>query len=183
LDFLCKERRKEERKIGVSHQKSAASGGQLFPDSLGNFQCFLNITFYSPPSRRNFQNSGSPNDEQVQFISKRFNTFGFSLSGSIFCFSLSIFQEFLSAFDGKPSKITDTNFTELDRLCKEFGFSELAAKLSDFHPSIDFKKEETEDADARGRIAPLEETANQHSHVISMLEDKVIQLSTDFGRL
>jgi hypothetical protein len=42
---------------------------------------------------------------------------------------------------------------------------------------------ETEDADARGRIAFLKEKANQHSHVIAMLEDKVTQLSTDFGRL
>jgi hypothetical protein len=85
--------------------------------------------------------------------------------------------------DGNAIKITDTNYTELEWLCDEFGFSELAAKLSDFHPSIVFKKEETEDADARGRIAALDETANQHSHVIAMLENKVIQLSTDFGRL
>jgi uncharacterized coiled-coil protein SlyX len=50
---------------------------------------------------------------------------------------------------------------------------------------MDFKKEEaeTEDADARGRIATLEEQSNQHSHVIAMLEDKVTQLSTDFERL
>jgi hypothetical protein len=55
------------------------------------------------------------------------------------------------------------------------------------------------DADARGRIAKLEESANQHSHVIVMLQccnvamlqcyevailqDKVTQLSTDFGYL
>jgi hypothetical protein len=95
--------------------------------------------------------------------------------------SLSIFQEFLSALEGNPINITDTNFTELDRLCKEFGFSELAAKLSEFRPSMNFK--ETEDADARRRIAALEEKSNQHSHVIVMLQDKVTQLSTDFGRL
>jgi hypothetical protein len=47
---------------------------------------------------------------------------------------------------------------------------------------MDFKEAEIEDADARGRIAALEETTNQHSHVIAILEDKVIQLSTDFGR-
>jgi hypothetical protein len=39
-------------------------------------------------------------------------------------------------------------------LCDEFGFSELAAKLSDFRPSMDFKETETEtevkDADAYG---------------------------------
>jgi hypothetical protein len=95
--------------------------------------------------------------------------------------SLSIFREFLSALEGNAINITDTNFRELDRLCEEFGFSELTAKLSEFRPSMDFK--ETEDADARGRIAFLEEKSNQHSHVIAILEDKVTQLSTDFGRL
>jgi hypothetical protein len=38
---------------------------------------------------------------------------------------------------------------------------------------------ETEDANARGRIAALKEKTNQHSHVIAILEDKVTQLSTD----
>jgi uncharacterized protein YdcH (DUF465 family) len=42
---------------------------------------------------------------------------------------------------------------------------------------------ESEDADSRGRIAALEEKSNQHSHVIAILQDKVTQLSTDFGRL
>jgi hypothetical protein len=97
--------------------------------------------------------------------------------------SLSLFREFLSALDGKAIKITDTNYTELERLCDEFGFSDLAAKLSEFRLSIDFQKEETEDADARGRIAILEENTNQHSHVIATLQDKVTQVSTDFGRL
>jgi hypothetical protein len=42
---------------------------------------------------------------------------------------------------------------------------------------------ETEDADARRRIAVLEGKANQHSHVIAMLQDKVTQPSTDFDHL
>jgi hypothetical protein len=68
LDFAWNER----RKIGGCCQKSAASGGQPRPSSLGNSQGFLIITFYSPrfQSRRNVQNFGSPNDEQMQFISK-----------------------------------------------------------------------------------------------------------------
>jgi hypothetical protein len=45
------------------------------------------------------------------------------------------------------------------------------------------KEAETEDVDARGRIAVLEEKANEHSHVISVLCDKVTRLSTDFERL
>jgi hypothetical protein len=90
---------------------------------------------------------------------------------------------FLSALDGNAIKITDTNFTELERLCDEFGFTELATKLSEFRPSMDFQEAETEDADARGRIAVLEKKSNQRSHVIAMLDDKVTQLSTDFWRL
>jgi uncharacterized coiled-coil protein SlyX len=97
--------------------------------------------------------------------------------------SLSIFRDFISALEGNSIKITDTNFTELHQLCKEFGFTELAAKISEFRPSMDFKEGESEDSDARGRIAALEEKSNQHSHVIAMLEDKVTQLSTEFGRL
>jgi hypothetical protein len=99
--------------------------------------------------------------------------------------SLFIFREFISALEGNAIKITDTTFTELDRLCDEFGFSELATKLSEFRPSMDLKEAEaeTEDADARGRIAVLEETTNQHSHRSAMLNDKVTHLSTDLGRL
>jgi hypothetical protein len=91
--------------------------------------------------------------------------------------SLSIFREFLSALEGNSINITDTNFTELQQLCNEFGFTE----FSEFRCSMDFK--EAEDSDSRGRIAVLEETANQHSHVIAILQNKVTQLSTDFGRL
>jgi uncharacterized small protein (DUF1192 family) len=99
--------------------------------------------------------------------------------------SLSIFREFISTLKGNVINITDTNFTELDRLCEEFGFSELATKLSEFRPSMRFKEGETEDADADAgvRIASLEETANQHSHVIAILQNEVKQLFTEFGRL
>jgi hypothetical protein len=66
-------------------------------------------------------------------------------------------------------------------LCEEFGFSEFGAKLRDLRPSIDFTK--AEDEDSCGRIAAVEEKANQHSHIIAMLQNEVTQLSTDFGRL
>jgi uncharacterized coiled-coil protein SlyX len=77
------------------------------------------------------------------------------------------------------------NFIQLE----EFYFTELAAKLSNFHPSINFKeraaetktKVEIEDVYARGRIAILEEKANQHSNVIAMLQNEVTRLSIDFG--
>jgi uncharacterized coiled-coil protein SlyX len=79
--------------------------------------------------------------------------------------------------------MTDTNVTEHQRLCEEFGFTQVAAKLSAFRLSMDFKETKAEDANARGRIASLEEKANQQSHVIAILQYKVTQLSTDLGLL
>jgi hypothetical protein len=42
-------------------------------------------------------------------------------------------------------------------LCEEFGFSEMTAKLSEFGLLMDFNEAEGANADARGRIATLEE--------------------------
>jgi hypothetical protein len=42
---------------------------------------------------------------------------------------------------------------------------------------------EVKDADARGRIAALEEKTNQQNRANAVLQDKLKQLSTDFGRL
>jgi hypothetical protein len=41
---------------------------------------------------------------------------------------------------------------------------------------------ETKNADARGRIATLEENAKQHDGAVAVLQNKFTQLSTDFGR-
>jgi hypothetical protein len=57
--------------------------------------------------------------------------------------SLSIFLEFLSALEGNAINITDTIVTGLDPLCDEFVFTELAAKLSEFRPSMDLKETDT----------------------------------------
>jgi hypothetical protein len=83
--------------------------------------------------------------------------------------------------EGNAIKITSTNLTGLEGLCGEFGFTELTGKLSEFRSSTGFK--EAEDADARGRIAALEEKTDQHDSAIAVLQDKLKQLSTDFGRL
>jgi hypothetical protein len=80
-----------------------------------------------------------------------------------------------------PTAFTATNLTALQRLCEEFGFSEFAAKLSEFRRSIGFQ--EAEDADARERIAALEEKAKRHDRGIAVLRDKFKRLSTDFVRL
>jgi hypothetical protein len=109
------------------------------------------LTCHFPPDCLNPENSDHPSDEQMQFNSKGLKTFGFSVSGSISCFSLSlflslfIFREILSALEGEiininiTINITNTHFTELLRLCKKFVFTELAAKLSKIRPSMHFK--------------------------------------------
>jgi hypothetical protein len=66
--------------------------------------------------------------------------------------SLSIFRQFISELDGNAIKITDTNYTELQQLWKEFCFSQIADKFSESSPSMDLKETqtETEDADPHG---------------------------------
>jgi chromosome segregation ATPase len=60
---------------------------------------------------------------------------------------------------------------------KELSFTEIAAKLSEFRRSMDFKEVKAED------IAGLEEKVQHCQDEIAMLQGKVTQLSTDFGRL
>jgi hypothetical protein len=48
---------------------------------------------------------------------------------------------------------------------------------------MDFKEAEEKDADSRGRIAALEEKANQHDHDIEVFQSEIEKLSTFFGRL
>jgi hypothetical protein len=136
-----------------------------------------------------------------------------SISGFSVSLSLSIFREFICALDGNVIKIEikDPNFIELEQFCEDFGFMELGVKLFDFRPSMNFTegaaasaseatseaaskaKTETEtetevkDMNAHGRIAAHEEKANQHSNVITKLQNEVTQLnstqlSTHFGR-
>jgi hypothetical protein len=73
-------------------------------------------------------------------------------------------REFVSELEGKSVKIADTNLIGLQRLCEEFDFSAFVAKLSDFRSSKGMS--EAEDADARGRIAALEEKTKQQDRVL-----------------
>jgi hypothetical protein len=86
---------------------------------------------------------------------------------------LATFQELISAFEEKIITITDISFTEIHRLCESFGFSEIAAKLSEFLFSMTLKEAdigaEAEDTDPRGRIAAFEEKANQYDHDTAIL--------------
>jgi hypothetical protein len=54
--------------------------------------------------------------------------------------TLSVFQDFLSLLEGNAIKVTDTNLTGLERLCGEFGFTELAGKLSEFRSVMGFRR-------------------------------------------
>jgi hypothetical protein len=93
----------------------------------------------------------------MQFISKQSSTLlsPYRVQSPI---SLSMFPKFASTLKGNAINIMDTNVTELERLCEEFDFAEIAAKLSEFRPSMDFKERETgaEDADAGGQIAAVQ---------------------------
>jgi uncharacterized protein YceH (UPF0502 family) len=97
-----------------------------------------------------------------------------------------IFRDFVTELSGNAVTITDTNLRGLQALCNEFGFSDLTTKLLAFHPSIGFQEAESEaeakDAEARGRIAALEEQMEQHGHEIALSQDELTQLATDFRR-
>jgi hypothetical protein len=54
--------------------------------------------------------------------------------------SLSDLGEFVSALDGKPVRISNSNFRGLSHLCDRFGFRALATQISEFRASEDFKK-------------------------------------------
>jgi hypothetical protein len=70
---------------------------------------------------------------------------------------VSIFREFISALEGNIVTITDTNFTELQRLFEDFDFVKFLAKLLEFQDSVTLKQ--TEDVEARARITALEQRA------------------------
>jgi predicted nucleic acid-binding Zn-ribbon protein len=88
--------------------------------------------------------------------------------------SLGTFQNFVSALKGNSINPTGTDLTELHQLCEEFGFTEIASKLSEFGSSMDFKEE---NADGNEGIA------EQTDYIVGMLQDKVAQQSTNIRRL
>jgi uncharacterized coiled-coil protein SlyX len=86
----------------------------------------------------------------------------------------------VSALEGNTIEITSANFSGLTQLCEEFGFERLRGKLSEFplRPGT-----AAEEAEARMRIAALEEKAEQHNRAIAMLKDQFVQLLADIGQL
>jgi hypothetical protein len=79
----------------------------------------------------------------MRFISKQSSTFiaPYRVQSPV---SPPILRELISALDGNAINITDTNYTELQQLSTEFGFSGISAKLSEFRSSMDLKETETE---------------------------------------
>jgi hypothetical protein len=83
--------------------------------------------------------------------------------------------------EGKPDKITDTNFTRLEQLCAKLGFEEVAAKFAEFRRSMGLNV--TENLDVHGRIAALDGRAEQHDRGSAAFQDKIMQLVTDLWLL
>jgi hypothetical protein len=73
--------------------------------------------------------------------------------------SVNDFRKFVSALKGTTVKVTKNNFKGLSQLCEEFHFRGLAAQLSQFQASEDFKK------DAEAQIA-IPMTAINHSRTL-----------------
>jgi hypothetical protein len=127
-------------------QKTAVSSGEPCPNSAGLSKRGLVICSHRLLLRRNGHNSGSPCHEQMQVISKQSRCLTVSSYRVRSPVSLYIFREFISELERNSVQITDTHSTELPRLREEFGFSELAANLSESPSSMRFK--EAEDSDA-----------------------------------
>jgi hypothetical protein len=92
---------------------------------------------------------------------------------SIYSFSLSTVRELLSVLKGNTIKITAINVRELGGLREKFCLSQLSAIIS----RVPFLDGLQRCGSTRG-IAALEEKANQHDSVITVLTDKVAQRST-----
>jgi hypothetical protein len=84
---------------------------------------------------------------------------------------LSVFQDFISAFEGNALQITLANFLGLSRLCEEFGFCDLSAKLTGFEQSLE--QRDMRDAAARAQICVLEEQFLLSEKRIEALESQL----------
>jgi hypothetical protein len=90
--------------------------------------------------------------------------------------SLACFGEFVSALEGNTIKITNDNFKGLSALCDEFRFRDLAAALSQFRDSNDFKEAEAiKDSEARRRLSVLEERVQQRDSEIESLQLELLR--------
>jgi hypothetical protein len=91
--------------------------------------------------------------------------------------SLSDFQEFVSALQGTPVKVTSNNFEGLSQLCEEFHFRDLSAQLSQFRQFVDFKEDAVLLSALNGRILAMEEQLRHGEREIALLRCKVSRQS------
>jgi hypothetical protein len=90
--------------------------------------------------------------------------------------SLTDFRAFISALEGKTVTINNGNIRGLARLCEELHFRELAAQVSQFRESEEFKEEGTlKDFEARKRLAALEERIQRRDCEIAALRTELSQ--------
>jgi hypothetical protein len=90
---------------------------------------------------------------------------------------IQVFREFLSALEGGAIKITNANFVGLSLLSTEFGFNGVTKQLSEFRSSAAFAGE-VADAEARERIAALEEQARALREGQARLEAEAARASS-----
>jgi hypothetical protein len=90
--------------------------------------------------------------------------------------SLTDFGEFVSVLEGNAVTITNDNFRGLSALCDEFRFNDLAAAISQFRDSDDFKEAETiKDSEARRRLSLLEERMQRRDDDIASLQCELLR--------
>jgi hypothetical protein len=70
--------------------------------------------------------------------------------------SLTVFRDFVAALEGQTVTITNDNFSGLSQLCDEFRFRALAARLSQFRESSNFKGDAVRLSALEARMERLE---------------------------
>jgi hypothetical protein len=90
------------------------------------------------------------------------------------------FRDFVAALNQETLELTNEKVGGLALLCAEFGFRAFAAKLSAFKGSPAFRAvRASEDAEARLRIAALEERWLQRDHEIAELRSRISRLEAE----
>jgi hypothetical protein len=81
------------------------------------------------------------------------------------------FEAFVSYLNGSDIEITHDHFTGLNRLCLEFGYRELAAKLQEFRSSQGSNDEQlTKNVNVQETIDRLESHVNDHEYRLMACE-------------
>jgi hypothetical protein len=88
--------------------------------------------------------------------------------------ALSDIRTFVTALEGGSVSITTDNIGGLTRLCEEFQFGALAARLSQFGESDELKEDVTQkDLEARKRLLALEERMQQRDCEIAVFRTEL----------